>query len=265
MTRDTLVRVALGATLWPVLFSLIAWAPMWGLHLLVAGVAAMAALETTQLADRDSTYTARWMAGTVAATITLAMGFLSLPVYLGLVASVGVVTVLADRLWLRGVGAQSLVLCYVAAPLALLVLLTKADSGRFWMSLALASTWSRDVGAFLIGRVTNGRPISAALSPRKTWMGALGGAVGAVACCLAFSAHRPSLLATADAVVVGIAVGILGQAGDLFESALKRAASSRHSSALLGAQGGVLDIIDGHLLTTPFISLYVSVQTGAWG
>jgi phosphatidate cytidylyltransferase len=54
-----------------------------------------------------------------------------------------------------------------------------------------------------------------------------------------------------ELAILALAVGVFGQAGDLFESLLKRAAGLRHSGRLLGEQGGVLDSIDGLLFAVP--------------
>jgi phosphatidate cytidylyltransferase len=62
-----------------------------------------------------------------------------------------------------------------------------------------------------------------------------------------------------DTMLVGILIGIFGQAGDLFESLLKRQAGERHSGVFLPDQGGVLDSIDGLLFTAPPVAAYLLV------
>jgi phosphatidate cytidylyltransferase len=89
------------------------------------------------------------------------------------------------------------------------------------------------------------------VSPTKNEWGALGGAVAVGVATVAALGAGLIDLAPQPAAVLVLLISTLGQAGDLFESLLKRAAGVRHSGSLFGSQGGVLDAVDGLLFVAP--------------
>ena len=148
-------------------------------------------------------------------------------------------------------------LVYVAMPLGLLVLLRRSEGGAATVTSIVLGTWSRDIGAFLTGRVLKGRPIRQDLNPQKHWIGALGGLLVAALTVAGVNRLADGPLTFRDTTVLGAVIGVFGQAGDLFESLLKRAARARHSGVFLPDQGGVLDSIDGLLLAGPVAASYL--------
>jgi phosphatidate cytidylyltransferase len=119
------------------------------------------------------------------------------------------------------------------------------------VALLVLAGWARDIGAFLTGRVVRGRPLRPDLNPGKHLVGAGGGLLLAALAVAGLERMVESGLGRVPLTALVLAIGVFGQAGDLFESMLKRAAGARHSGRRLGAQGGVLDSIDGLLLTAP--------------
>jgi phosphatidate cytidylyltransferase len=108
--------------------------------------------------------------------------------------------------------------------------------------------WANDIGAYLAGRLIGGRRMAPRLSPGKTWAGAGGGFVFAVATGLAVAAWCGANYAgqfRAEALAALLA--ILAQAGDLAESALKRRTGRKDSGQLIPGHGGLLDRVDGLL------------------
>ena len=113
-----------------------------------------------------------------------------------------------------------------------------------------AVVWTSDVAAFFTGRAFGGRKLWPAVSPKKTWSGAAGGLVGATLAGTAVGAIDPrfgslfpgglSGLATASAIG-----SVASQAGDLAESAMKRAFQVKDSGRLIPGHGGVMDRLDG--------------------
>lgn len=121
--------------------------------------------------------------------------------------------------------------------------------------LPLAVTWICDTAAYAAGTAFGGPKLAPVLSPKKTWAGALGGMVGA----LVFAPVLGLLilnrvgwqLGVWQLAAVGLVVGVVGQAGDVAESLLKREAGVKDSSALIPGHGGVLDRLDSLYFVVP--------------
>ena len=132
-------------------------------------------------------------------------------------------------------------LLYAGLPASSLLYLRDAPQG-FWLALwTLAVVWATDIGAYFAGRAIGGPKLAPAISPAKTWSGLAGGVVAAllVGAAIGQAAQMPRLL------LLGAPMAVLAQAGDLFESWLKRRAGVKDSGTLLPGHGGVLDRLDG--------------------
>jgi len=130
-----------------------------------------------------------------------------------------------------------------------------------------------DVGAYFAGRAIGGPKIAPRLSPSKTWAGLAGGACAASMVTLANELfdHGPAALAPgytpaslAGAVLAGCVIAVIAQAGDFFESWMKRRAGVKDSSALIPGHGGVFDRVDGFLAVF-FLLFVVAVAPGLLG
>lgn len=131
---------------------------------------------------------------------------------------------------------------YIAVPsFALMVLDWLWFELVFW---AMVVTWSTDIFAYFAGRSIGGPKLAPRISPSKTWAGLAGGVVGAAllgaVVAYGFDLGAPFLYA-------GGAMALLAQAGDLYESGVKRRAGVKDSGTLLPGHGGVLDRLDGLL------------------
>jgi phosphatidate cytidylyltransferase len=96
------------------------------------------------------------------------------------------------------------------------------------------------------------------LSPRKTVEGALAQLVMSVAAALGARAVFFPALSLASALLVGLLLGVVGQAGDLVESAIKRSVGSKDTGRLIPGHGGVLDRVDSLLVNTPVLFYYAT-------
>ncbi|WP_422723172.1 phosphatidate cytidylyltransferase [Erythrobacter alti] len=108
-----------------------------------------------------------------------------------------------------------------------------------------------DTGAYFSGRAIGGPKIAPRISPSKTWAGLGGGMIAAGLVSLAFFASNvgPDAMSVMGlaALAIGAGLAVVAQAGDFFESWLKRRAGIKDSGNLIPGHGGVLDRIDGLL------------------
>lgn len=153
------------------------------------------------------------------------------------------------------VASAALISVYVGLPLALLVALRMLGPDSQWGLAALvtmiAATKSADAGAYFIGRSLGRHKLIPRVSPGKTWEGAVGGIVLAIAvswaCLMAiFPAltGAPSQAPWWGALALGTACALSGLFGDLAESLIKRDAGVKDSGGLLPGLGGVWDVTD---------------------
>jgi len=164
--------------------------------------------------------------------------------------------------WLQSWGWTLAGTLYMGWMLGHYVALRQLDHGRELVILAVFTTFACDTSAFFVGRAWGRHQMAPTISPHKTWEGAIGGFVGAVAAALALR----SLLSLGDwslplnyveAIAVGCLIGVAAQLGDLLESLLKRRAGVKDSGNLIPGHGGVLDRIDSLVFTGVIVYYFV--------
>lgn len=154
------------------------------------------------------------------------------------------------------------VYCGIAA--AMLLTLRDQPDGIFWVLLFIGAVIGTDVGAYTLGRLVGGPKIAPKVSPSKTWAGLLGGMAGAGLCVLLIGSWHEAYLLENEAVLdfrpdaawaisIGSALAIIAQAGDFFESWMKRRAGVKDSGKLIPGHGGLFDRVDG-LLAVLFVT-----------
>ncbi|HEX5516703.1 MAG TPA: phosphatidate cytidylyltransferase, partial [Pseudolabrys sp.] len=121
----------------------------------------------------------------------------------------------------------------------------RADAGFGFavIMLLFAVVWTTDVLGYFAGRAFGGPKLWPAVSPKKTWSGAIAGTVGAAVVALLVAAQFGSFDRIA---IVGVALllSVVAQAGDLFESWVKRQFDAKDSSHIIPGHGGVMDRLD---------------------
>lgn len=146
---------------------------------------------------------------------------------------------------------------YIAIPSFALLTINWAWFGlTFWMMLV---TWATDIFAYFAGRSIGGPKLAPRISPNKTWAGLGGGFVGA-AVIGALAAWYFNL--GAPFLYVGGLMGLIAQAGDLYESWLKRRAGVKDSGTILPGHGGALDRLDG--LLPVILATFLILVGGLW-
>jgi phosphatidate cytidylyltransferase len=134
---------------------------------------------------------------------------------------------------------------YLSSTLGQLSMIRNLSGGRELTTVVLAIVLAREVTAHVAGRMlSGGTPLNSRINAKKTFEGAALGALGATAVAVVTTQLLSAPLTPWRAAVLGLVVGAACQAGDLVESYLKRVAGQRHSSGLLGAEGGILDFVD---------------------
>jgi phosphatidate cytidylyltransferase len=157
----------------------------------------------------------------------------------------------SDRKVLEEVAYQIQGICYIPLPIGLLVLLRAAPDGASWVFFLCAVIFAGDTAALYVGTFWGRRRLCPSISPGKTVEGALAGLAANLIVGLAASALALPAVGWLPAVVFAAAAGLAGQAGDLFESELKRVSNIKDSGGILPGHGGVLDRIDALLFAAP--------------
>ena len=121
------------------------------------------------------------------------------------------------------------------------------------MLLAIVPLWAGDTAAMFAGKAFGKHPLAPKISPKKTLEG---GVANLVACMLtAWVLGAWLQIPVVPSLLCGIAAGVFGQLGDLFESWVKRRADLKDSGTLLPGHGGIMDRIDSILFTAPVVSM----------
>ena len=147
---------------------------------------------------------------------------------------------------------------YTGWLLAYLVHLRQLPNGFWWVLLVLVCTWSTDTFAYFVGVNLGRHKLAPVVSPNKSVEGSLGGVAGSVVAAIIMGLVKHQLPVW-HFIVIGLLVGVIGQAGDLLESAFKRMAGIKDSGKLIPGHGGVLDRFDSLYLTAPVLYYYLKL------
>jgi phosphatidate cytidylyltransferase len=161
--------------------------------------------------------------------------------------------------WLAGGFAYAAVLLF--APL---ILRREPDLGLTAILFVFAIVWATDIVAYFVGRAFGGPKLWAAVSPKKTWSGALGGTLGGMAAGLVTVGLLGIRIAPA-LVIMALLLSVAAQAGDLLESAIKRHFHAKDSSQLIPGHGGLMDRLDGFLTAAAAAAMVGLIRGGLEG
>jgi phosphatidate cytidylyltransferase len=259
-TSGVLKRLASALVLLPVFLLIVVKAPGWMFNALVIVASAGALWELVRLFEQAGRPVDRGLAivGGVAVTASFAaarvLDPLALPVFTLLMA---VVAVLAAPVW-RGTPdvARSantlLAITYIGWLLGFGILLHHTSTlGDELVLYVVGVTWIGETAAYFVGSTMGRHKLAPVISPKKSVEGALAQLAASIATGAAVGAW---LLQTCGANVWlggGALLGVIGQFGDLAESAIKRSAGTKDTGALIPGHGGVLDRIDSLLFNLP--------------
>lgn len=136
------------------------------------------------------------------------------------------------------------------------VLHGSAEYGTRSIIWLFATVWGTDIFAYFGGRLIGGAKLWPKVSPSKTWSGTL---TGVFAGALIGSAAAPRLGGLAQSLplfTLGLAAASVSQAGDMFESWVKRRFGVKDSSGLIPGHGGFMDRLDGFIAAAAFAALF---------
>jgi phosphatidate cytidylyltransferase len=125
-----------------------------------------------------------------------------------------------------------------------IILRSDGEQGFLAVLFLFAVVWTTDIGAYFVGRALGGPKLVPWISPNKTWAGAIGGLLASVLVALVV-AKMAALTSLFVLAMVAVVLSVLAQAGDLFESFLKRRFDAKDSSHLIPGHGGLMDRLDG--------------------
>lgn len=274
-----LLRIATAAVLVPVVVALVWWSPPALLAAIAALIAILALLEFFQLGDRVGLrgfkkwtcfcaaliFYAQYSAGflikhSFAEGISIvrdaAGGSLSIEAALlififGCIA-LGLFTRRPLHEVLPAIAISAAGILFVVLPFSYIVRLNEIEKvGKQLVLFALFLVWAGDMLAYFVGKSLGRVPMAPALSPKKTWEGAIANVIASLLVAVVFA--RWMQIDVVVPLIIAAVANIAGQAGDLIESAYKRAAAVKDSGKLLPGHGGVLDRIDSLILAAPVV------------
>lgn len=259
--RALLKRLLSALVLLPVFVVIVARAPAWLFDALVVLASAGALWELTRMLEQAGRPVQRRLGLLAGVALTASFGFSRMldPLLMpALVLTLAVGAILAAPIWQAGAPAIEatantvLAVIYVGWLLGYGILLhDTSPHGNELVLFLVGVTWVGETAAYVIGSTLGRHALAPVVSPRKTVEGSAAQVIASVVTAVAFGAWLlPGCRITA-AVAAGGLLGIVGQAGDLAESVIKRTAGLKDTGALIPGHGGVLDRIDSLLFNLP--------------
>ena len=156
-------------------------------------------------------------------------------------------------------------LLYIAVPIALSNLIAFDKAGNFSGNLLLfffIIIWCSDVGAFAFG-ISLGKffpkKLFPTVSPKKTWIGFIGGLVSSVLAAFALYEFHILKFPLIHCLILSLIMSVTGVYGDLYESQWKRVYGVKDSGKIIPGHGGFLDRFDSTLMAMPFGAIYLAI------
>lgn len=127
--------------------------------------------------------------------------------------------------------------------------------GLIYLGYVFVVVWSTDIGAYMIGRKFGKHKLWPVISPNKTWEGSIGAVICAIILSAIYVMTIPAIHTKYDLIWGALLLSIVGQMGDLVESAYKRYYGVKDSGKILPGHGGILDRFDSMLFVLPVVTL----------
>jgi phosphatidate cytidylyltransferase len=257
------LRIASAAVLGPLVIAIVWWGNP-GFALLAAAMAGIVMWEWNRITREGHNDAASWLAigAATLAVLSVAYGSWIAGIVLMLCGAI-----IGQAMAGRAGGSRILWLgiFYASLPAAALVILrADAEWGLVVVGLLLCVVWATDIGAYFAGRGIGGPKLWPAVSPKKTWSGAIGGALAALGAgmlflSLAIPDYGPGVVQAGLIVLLSV----VSQLGDLGESALKRRFDVKDSSDLIPGHGGVMDRVDALVAAAVVAAVIGVIRAGS--
>ncbi|MEO0328810.1 MAG: phosphatidate cytidylyltransferase [Pseudomonadota bacterium] len=189
------------------------------------------------------------MAAFIAIALVLAAWLFTDPEVSKLMAVISFVVLLIWELITKSAVWTALGFAYSVLPFVAMSEMRGDDyAGLILILIIFACVWGADVLAFFFGKIIGGPKLAPSISPKKTWSGFIGSLIGAVLLASIVEYYAGYKISTIFIACV-LYIAFLSQVGDLIESSLKRRFKVKDSGSLIPGHGGVLDRIDGLILS----------------
>ena len=259
--REMRLRLISAAILIPVML-VVTWYGEVAFALIVALISWLVLYEWLRMIGCGHSVRLRWVGWIGLAVVALAA--LTQPIEIA--AGIGAVAALVAALvaWsarfdvrVRWVAAG---IVYASVAVVALIELRKGDDGFGAVMFVFLIAWATDTFAFIVGRKVGGPRLWRAVSPSKTWSGALGGlAAGTLFGAIVAVVLGVPITVTTLAAAAFVATAV--QAGDLLESAAKRRFAIKDAGSIIPGHGGVMDRVDGLVAAAAVTAVLGSVVT----
>jgi phosphatidate cytidylyltransferase len=281
-----LLRIATAVVLIPLVVVLVWWGPPEALAAVAAAIALVALWEFFSLGERvgmpgfrkwtmvcaAGTFYAQYAAGAVethplsggellvrGGVLNAVLAELVLLIFVFGSVAIGLAMRRPLQDVLAAIAISSAGLLFVAWPFSYLVRVFEIDgvsasgghTGRELVLFTLCLIWPGDMMAYFVGKSLGRMPLAPALSPKKTWEGAIANFLASLLVAVFFA--RWMQVETVNMLLIAGLANIAGQAGDLIESAYKRGAVVKDSGTILPGHGGMLDRVDSLILAAPVV------------
>ena len=134
--------------------------------------------------------------------------------------------------------------------------------GEYFTYMLFITIWVSDSFAYFFGSWLGKHRLNEAVSPKKSWEGAIAGLIFGVATTLfLWDLFIPVYITLNQAIILGVVISVVSQISDLAESLIKRSAGVKDSSHILPGHGGIFDRFDGFILTAPILYYVVLYMT----
>jgi phosphatidate cytidylyltransferase len=262
-------RVASAVVLVPVFVLIVVAAPLWVFHLLVVAASGAAVWELARMFEQAKRPVYKWLGVVLAVGVTGAFasttagGISGYPV-LALAVAIGIVV--SAPVWGGAVPSTEapantlLGITYVAWLLGFAILLHALPEGPALVLFLMGVTWAGETAAYAVGSLVGRRRLAPTLSPGKTLEGAAAQVVVSIVAAALLTRWLLPGCGGFFAVAAGGLIGVVGQVGDLAESAIKRSVGTKDTSQIIPGHGGVLDRIDSLLFNIPIFYGYIAVM-----